>query len=470
MQSQVTNWLDAIVQAWSDWMCGMSLHVTWLVGLLWLTDRWLKRTSARLRFVLWSLVLLRLVVPPSLVLPTSVGWWCGDWFVQQASAWSLTQSDLASTHEITDVRAEALQPASAQAISVDWSSFIFMLWLGFAVAQLVWMLLGWRQIKRWLAQSTLLSDSCSQSTLARAMERVKIASTVELRDSGHCNTPLIIGCLRPIILLPTAVRESLSSAELESVLVHELTHLARRDSWWRLIQSVLGVVYFFHPAVWLAIYKLNQLCEEACDEQTVWALSGQRRDYAQAIVKSATLVGYQPPHMAMNMVGASLPVKRRLQRILDPALPWNSGGSSQRAVIVLLLALVLLPSGYRSTQATSPERMRQLGLPLVSDSSNDADISSRASSPDRVRDDELEQQALAQLKSTDYETRLLAYKTLEIVGSTKALQELEEAFLNRRGIEQDAAKRALDRVWSIIRLQSTEASQSTRIIQNYEER
>lgn len=471
MFGQATNWLDALVHAWSDWMWGMSLHVTWLVVLLWLMDRWLKRCSARLRHLLWCLVLMRLIVPPTLALPTSFGWWYGDWFAQFVPVWSITP-----TPTLTDFSTSATAMDShsltsgAVAGGHEWLRYVCMMWLGFALAQLIWMMLGWLQVRRWLAQSVPLSDMRSQLALASALRRVGIGGRVDLRDSGQCVTPLVIGCLRPVILLPTAVRESLTQAELESVLVHELTHIARRDGWWRVAQALLGILYFFHPAVWLARYKLNQLCEEACDEQTVLALSGERRDYAHAIVKAATIIGYQPPHMAMNMVGAALPVKRRLQRILDPTLKWNAGGGWQRGLISLLLALVLLPSGYRSSQATPPSRMRQAGLPAIDAKafSNDSTVS--VASPDVVRDEELERLALTQLQSSEFETRIAAYETLETVGSLNSLQVLESAFLNRRGIEQDAAKRALDRVWSIIRQQTSEASQTSRQFQTNEER
>ncbi len=327
---------------------------------------------------------------------------------------------------------------------------------------------GWWQIWLWLGQSQPLDDAGHQQTLAAAKRRVGITGHVDLRDCGSCTTPLVIGCFRPIILLPTVVRESLTPAELETVLVHELTHVARGDGWWRIVQALLGSIYFFHPAIWLARYKLNQLCEEACDEQTVFALAGERRDYAQAIVKAATIIGYQPPHLAMRMMSDRLPVKKRLQRILDPALPWSASGSWQRALLIALLACVLLPSGYRSSEATPPSQMRQLGLPAINVVEDvDAQLAAlQAESPDASRDEELERLALEQVQAVDLDTRLQGYQALERVGTLRSLRELEAAFLSRRGLEQDAAKRALDHVWSIIRQLPTEPSQTSRQILN----
>lgn len=477
MFGQATEKLDAVVHAWSAWMWDMSLHVTWLAVLLWLLNKPLQRTSARLRFVLWSLVLVRLIVPPGLILPTGVGFWLGDWFSQQVEAWSFspaasTAGDLAAQTELAQAHGA---PTTSHVPARDWSSLAFTLWLGFVIAQFVWFVFGWRQIRRWLAQSTPLEDARALQALANAQRRAGIRWAVALRDSGQCTTPLVIGCWRPVILLPTAVRESLSLAELETVLVHELMHMARRDGWWRLAQAILGALYFFHPAVWLARYRLNQLCEEACDEQTVLALAGERRDYAQAIVKAATIIGYQPPYLAMNMVGDGLPVKRRLQRILDPSLTWTAGGNWQRAMLGMLLALVLLPSGYRSPEATPPDRLRQTGLPSVEVSHVDdpsvvtASENTAENNSEAAADQELERQALSQLRSIDLETRLSAYQTLERVGTLNSLRDLEAAFLNRRGTEQDAAKRALDRVWNIIRQSPTESSQTSRLIRKEEE-
>ncbi len=467
MSAALTNSLDSIVTLWRDWMWSMSLHVTWLVVILWLLDRPLRRTSARLRFVLWSLVLLRLVIPPNFTLPTGISWWVGGLVAEHTSHWTLLQpnpkSTLAATVEVTS----ATSIGSVSAIS--WSSFLFTLWLGFVAAQLIWLALGWRQVRRWLAQSTPLTDAQSEQILQSAKLRAGFDGLVTLHDSGSCVTPLVVGFWRPKILLPTIVRENLSAAELETVIVHELTHLSRGDIWWRASQAVLGIAYFFHPAVWLARRRLNQVCEEACDEQTVLALAGRRRDYAQAIVKAATVVGYQPPYIAMNMLGDALPVKRRLERILDPALTWQAEGRWRRGLMALALALLLLPSGYQSTQATPPQLMRQSGLPSVRQREDVVENVAAVSEADAALAAEEERQALEQLKSTELETRLAAYQTLERVGTLRSLPQLEAAFLQRRGLEQDAAKRALDRLWSIIRQSPSESSQTSRQFQSREE-
>ncbi len=394
----------------------------------------------------------------------------------------------------------AAQGASSSMSS--WHVSLFMIWLGAVVCQLGLMAYGWLLVESWLAQAHDVTNPRIGQLLESARRRVGLKRTVRLRDSGQCTTPLVVGWIRPVILLPTAVLESLKPAELEAVLVHELTHLARGDGWWRVLQSILRTFYFFHPAVWLAGRALARTCEEACDELTVKALAGQRREYAEAIFKAAALVGYHGPHLALNMLGDVMPVKARLSRILDPRLPQSSGGSWRHALIVILLAIVLLPTGVRRTQAIPPasailsdwQHSAEASPPAtVSDqaANNQAANSQAANNPaienpamdtqavDRSSQaqqgeieqalqsapprSDLERQALELLKSEHFEQRLEGYATLAKIGTIHSLADLESAFLTRSGIEQDAAERALKHVWTTIRNQPAESNTSARI-------
>ena len=78
---------------------------------------------------------------------------------------------------------------------------------------------------------------------------------------------------------------------------------------------------------------------------------------------------------------------------------------------------------------------------------------------------QLEAQALAKLESSDFQERMSGYASLERVGTQRALSRLETAFLERSGIEQDAAKRALDAVWQQIRGTPAGSTPFSRIFQ-----
>ena len=87
-------------------------------------------------------------------------------------------------------------------------------------------------------------------------------------------------------MLPAWALSELSAADLNSVLVHELAHLRRRDDWTNLLQKMVRAVFFFHPAVWWIESRLSLEREMACDEH-VLANSEDPRAYAECLVSLA---------------------------------------------------------------------------------------------------------------------------------------------------------------------------------------
>jgi beta-lactamase regulating signal transducer with metallopeptidase domain len=508
--------LDSLAAAWGDWMWSMSWQLTLLVSVLFLLDRLLAGYSARLRFTLWLLALVRLLIPPDFAAPTGAAWWLGDHLRATTESISTTLGDwlagpvdapiaaagnastVAAAHRgETSVAAtgqQALQSGSAEAWR-GWTSILFLVWFGIVSARLSFLTAAWMQIRKWLRSATPIVDREMMVLLASAQARVGLQRPIELCDSHACTTPLVTGWRRPVVLLPTTVRESFSRAELEAVLVHELAHVARGDSWVRLAQALLSSVYFFHPALWLANWFLRRTCEDACDEQTIAAFAGRRRCYAEAIVKAATVVGYQPPTMALRMLDDGYPVKRRLERILDPHLRFAAGGSRVRGLVAVVAALVLIPSGQpdplasdlRSVQVSSlrqPARGIENASPEQAENPQPAALpgqqpeqplpsermpSKQIPSADAQQQLRLETEALAQLDSPVFEERMAGYATLAAVGTERSFDRLERAFFERSGLEQDAAKRALDAVWKQFRSTRSEPSAAPRLFQSPQE-
>ena len=61
---------------------------------------------------------------------------------------------------------------------------------------------------------------------------------------------MVIGWLRPVILIPSAAFMNLTTAELRLVLAHELSHIRRHDHLINLAQALVEVTLFFHPVTW----------------------------------------------------------------------------------------------------------------------------------------------------------------------------------------------------------------------------
>lgn len=464
--------LEWISESWACWMTNMSIQLAILVSVLVVVDGLLRRYSARLRHTLWLLVLVRLLLPPDLAAPTSLVWWIRDLVPVNVVTGSDVfghlpgvKIDPSATGFQADRSIDARNISSVKNLpDLGLSSVLFLFWFGMVCARMAFLLFGQLQIRKWLRSAKEIKDDVALSLLATAKLRVGVHRHVSLRDCAACSTPLVTGWYQTYILLPTNVRLSLSPSELESVLVHELSHVARWDGFSRWIQALFTSFYFFHPGMWIANRYLRRTCEDACDEMTIVALAGKRRCYAEAIFKAATLVGYEPPHLALSMLDDTYPVKLRLRRILDPHLNVTNGGALARRLVFIVAGLILLPSGVPTSA----------GALVSKPAAKDENIEKMAVAEtpvDRSGDERIdfEKNAIDQVQSNEFEVRLAGYETLQRIGTVLSLEALETAYLKRGGVEQDVAKRALDAVWKKVKSTPSQSRNPDRLFQGTEE-
>src|SRR5262249_19701242 len=140
---------------------------------------------------------------------------------------------------------------------------------------------------------------------------------VRLAVSEQVEVPTAIGFWKPVIVLPTWTLNELTPNELQPILIHELTHLRRRDDWINLFQKLVRAVFFFHPAVWWIDSKLSLEREMACDD-AVLASTSNPRAYASCLIdlleKSCARRGWT---MAQAAVHRAKDLSIRITQILD---------------------------------------------------------------------------------------------------------------------------------------------------------
>jgi beta-lactamase regulating signal transducer with metallopeptidase domain len=100
--------------------------------------------------------------------------------------------------------------------------------------------------------------------------------------------PSVVGILKPTVLLPLACLTQLQPAQLEQILIHELTHIRRYDHLFNLAQNVLEAVLFFHPVVWF-ISRRVRLEREFCCDAAVVASGSVAEEYANSLIDVAQL-------------------------------------------------------------------------------------------------------------------------------------------------------------------------------------
>lgn len=183
------------------------------------------------------------------------------------------------------------------------------------------------------------------------------APRVCLVQSPDLASPMILSVWgRPKLLLPVALLEALQAKELQTVLVHELAHVRRRDHWVRWPELLAVVLFWWHPVVWWARKSLRRVEEQCVDARVLQLLPQSRRAYAEALLKTMTLrsaTSFRAPALASG-IDTMNEMESRLTMILkyrpEPTSSrLNSDHRTLRwlALPVLITALAVLPTWAR---------------------------------------------------------------------------------------------------------------------------
>ena len=95
--------------------------------------------------------------------------------------------------------------------------------------------------------------------LVDLQRRLRVRRAVRLVASAATHTPVVLGALFPVIVLPPTLAAGLTTQQMRVVLAHELAHIKRHDYLLNLAQRLVEALLFFNPAVWF-IGRQIRLC------------------------------------------------------------------------------------------------------------------------------------------------------------------------------------------------------------------
>jgi beta-lactamase regulating signal transducer with metallopeptidase domain len=188
-------------------------------------------------------------------------------------------------------------------------------------------------------------------------ERMRLGMGIETRirvlrgEPGAM--PMSWGIVRPVILLPEGA-ERWHNTRLVSVLLHELSHVKRRDCFSQIVAEIALALHWPNPLAWLAARRLRVEREHACDDAVV-AAGARPSDYAEELISLAK--GFQtPPRTSMAAVAMARPVHlagRIRALLLEPRGRRLSGGGALACACVALGASAAVAS---LSPTTAPQR------------------------------------------------------------------------------------------------------------------
>ncbi len=232
-------------------------------------------------------------------------------------------------------RAEAV-PDAGKPLSI-WNLIVnnlFAIWLaGFFVS------LGWF-VAAYICFSRRIRRSCvppHRDDLA-VFERMREGRNVRMACSSRVDTPMLIGIVRPVIVLPQlAYVQNGMSGELENILRHELTHYRRKDVLYKWFAVAATSIHWFNPFMPLIRREISRACELSCDEAVIAGMSAEEKQfYGNTLLALSANGRLSAGILSTTLCEDKKALKERLVSIMR-----YKGKSASAAVLAAALTLLL---------------------------------------------------------------------------------------------------------------------------------
>lgn len=284
------NWIETFNRVSEAWLDAMSMVVvqSFLVFAIAMTLAWLLRSfSAALRFWIWQIAALKLLLIPFsaiVVLPF----------------WSPkgTPAPLTTPATVNLLPFSALEAEQPPIIGAVPRPSLVVRERRETLTMNVWLFVGWalicgvqsmRLIRRKRGLVALLK-TCVTASDAQQLRVQRLSARLALRRSvrlvrGDVQVPLVTGVMAPTIILPLELK--LEQKSFDQVVLHELAHVKRHDLLWIWLPELLRLLLFLHPLAYWIRQQAKLSSEMACDE-LVLSVDSSRRDYAKTLLALAT--------------------------------------------------------------------------------------------------------------------------------------------------------------------------------------
>jgi beta-lactamase regulating signal transducer with metallopeptidase domain/biotin carboxyl carrier protein len=356
------GWTDV----WAAALWRASVQGGIVLALAWVITRAFARMSPAFKCWVWRVAYLKLLVAlcwavpiPLRVLPASRA---------AAPVVAGTPVETPTTVEPADVRPRATPAAPAPARTIVLHDALFAAWGAGALLLALRLAFGWRAARAIRRGTVAVDDVALLRTCAELATAYGLTRAPALAYNAALRSPLLLGPIRPLIVLPADAGARHPPDALRLMLAHELAHLKRRDLWWNWLTAVAQGLFFFHPLVWLAAREWRLAQESACDEAAVAATGTSPARYGDMLLD--VIAGPRPPRRplfsvppataAAGVAESRWSVRRRLTAMKHFNLqPPRRRSALRRGLAVVAVSLVatlsLVPLRLAAKEPAPPD-------------------------------------------------------------------------------------------------------------------
>lgn len=147
------------------------------------------------------------------------------------------------------------------------------------------------------------------------IKSMKIKSKIKLMKNSIIKTPMVVGNYNLLLIIPYNME---SEKAIRAVLMHELTHINRKDLLLKKFQFIIKCIYWYNPLVFMLDALLDDWCEISCDENIVKYLDyNERKDYGYAILSIVKNSQFKKAKFARTLCSEKSYIKTRLLSVME---------------------------------------------------------------------------------------------------------------------------------------------------------
>ncbi len=313
--------INTISNFWFDFFLNNSLQLLMFFGIIFIVEFLFRKSSPLFLSYLWIFVFLKAVIPPRIHLPV------------------FSETVLFSKNIIPQFYVSNSEMSS----SFPYKTILFFVWLSVVLFLLIHQIILEKNLNKKLSNSKEIDFLDILSSLKTKM---KINKEIKIYLSENISVPLTRSFLKPKIFLPMNAKDW-NFSELNSIIAHELAHIKRNDIVFLIFETLINILYFFHPLIWFARNRLSLQREKICDEMAIRAIKGNALDYGKCILSNLkNCLNLKPKLTFMNsFVFSKKSILQRFEYIINrKEEKMLMLKVAQKFILVFLIAAGLLYS------------------------------------------------------------------------------------------------------------------------------
>jgi bla regulator protein BlaR1 len=230
------------------------------------------------------------------------------------------------------------------------ASLIVAIWFVLFSIKLLKMIVNIRYMRYISHRKTFEPAFFWKQRITELAKTLRLQRPVVLLESAIIKVPLVVGMIKPVILIPVGLLSNFPPAQIEAALLHELAHIRRNDYLVNLLQSFTEIAFFFNPAVHWLSSLMREERENCCDDIAIGCIKNKKQFIHALVAFQEYIMLESNKSIAIAFAGQKKYLLNRVRRII-----YNENkklNAMEKGILILSIVVTSL-IGFATIKQTS---------------------------------------------------------------------------------------------------------------------